>query len=37
MAGGVRDAKNRMADLKLADFDGLHVAARRIAITYCGA
>lgn len=32
----VRDAKNRMTELKLADFDALHVAARRISMTYCG-
>lgn len=37
MMGKVRDAKNRMGDLKLSDFDTLHAAARRIAMTYTGA
>lgn len=36
MADKVRDAKNRMSELKLADYDALHVASRRISMTYCG-
>ena len=36
MMDKVRDAKNRMNDLKLADFDVLHSASRRIAVTYTG-
>ncbi|MBI2240227.1 MAG: response regulator [Magnetospirillum gryphiswaldense] len=36
MMDKVRDAKNRMTELKLADFDALHGASRRITMTYCG-
>lgn len=36
MMDKVREAKGRVNDLKLADFDVLHVAARRIALTYAG-
>lgn len=36
MMDRIRDAKNRIGELKLADFDTLHVAARRITVTYTG-
>lgn len=36
MMNRIRDAKNRVGELKLADFDSLHLAARRITVTYTG-
>lgn len=36
MMDRIRDAKNRVGELKLADFDTLHMAARRITVTYTG-
>lgn len=36
MMDRIGDAKNRIGELKLADFDSLHAAAQRITVTYTG-